>query len=476
MAEIKLPELEENIESGTVTQILVSKDDTVKSGQTVIELETDKAVVEIPSDKDGKITEVLVSKGDEVEVGQSLMKITPSDGGASKEQERSEEKGSRETSKESQPKSASRESGQKESQQADQDRERKEGGEDRQETDKDSGTKEQTDRDRAEKPKEAGEQPQERRGEGTEPMSKASDRREVPLPAAPSVRRRARELGVELAQVSGSGPGGRITMSDVESGERADRETGAHGATNEPRELPDFSQWGKVERRKLGNVRRRTGEHLVYGWTVAPHVTQFDAADITQLEALRHRHAPASEQEGGKLTLTVFLLKAAVGALKSFPDFNASLDSRQQELVVKHYYHVGVAVETDRGLLVPVVRDVDRKNLFELAVEVTQLAAKAREGKLKIEEMRGGNFTVSNSGALGGRGFTPVLNWPEVAILGVSQARTEPVHVEGEFEPRLMLPLALSFDHRVIDGADGVRFLRRIAEALEDPMQMVLRG
>jgi pyruvate dehydrogenase E2 component (dihydrolipoamide acetyltransferase) len=286
-------------------------------------------------------------------------------------------------------------------------------------------------------------------------------------------------LDVDLGQVEGSGPGDRISAADVrqaaESHEAQEADTPGK-PEKAARRLPDFTKWGEVERQPMNAVQRQTASHLTHAWQVAPHVTQFDAADITQLEELRRQHAAEVEEEGGKLTLTVFLVKAVAGALKAFPHFNASLDIDREELVLKRYCHVAVAVETDRGLLVPVVRDVDRKNIFQLAKEMRRLIRLTRRGKLSPGEMHGGNFTISNSGALGGRGFTPVLHWPDVAILGVSQARMEPVWVDDEFKPRLTLPLALSYDHRVINGADGVRFLRLVARVLEDPMQMLLRG
>jgi len=235
--------------------------------------------------------------------------------------------------------------------------------------------------------------------------------------------------------------------------------------------LPDFERWGPVERQPLDGVRRKTAEQMSLAWGVVPHVTQHDLADVTDLEAFRR------QQEGGpKLTVTVFAVKAAAIALRQFPQFNASLDLAGSQLVLKQYYHVGIAVDTDRGLLVPVLRDVDRKTIYELAQELAAVAERARQKKLQVEEMRGGTFTITNLGGIGGTGFSPIVNYPEVAILGLSRSRLQPVVRDGQIVPRLLLPLSLSYDHRVIDGADAARFARRIAELLENPLLMLLHA
>jgi pyruvate dehydrogenase E2 component (dihydrolipoamide acetyltransferase) len=239
--------------------------------------------------------------------------------------------------------------------------------------------------------------------------------------------------------------------------------------------LPDFEKWGAVERQPMSNVRRKTAEHLSQSW-VAPHVTNHDLADITDLEALRKRYGGKAEAAGGKLTMTAIALKVVAGALKVFPQFNASVDMEKDEIVLKKYIHIGVAVDTERGLLVPVIRDVDRKNIVELSVELSVMAEKARNRKLGLEDMQGGSFTITNLGGIGGTAFTPIVNWPEVAILGISRGRKEPVFVDGQFVPRLMLPLSLSYDHRLIDGADAARFLRWLAEAFENPFLLSLEG
>ena len=305
---------------------------------------------------------------------------------------------------------------------------------------------------------------------------------EKPVPAAPSVRRLAREIGIDIAQVQGSGPGGRISGDDVKAFSRqlhTESEAPAAPAGSPPvpsPSLPDFSQWGETERQPMSKVRRITAERLSYSWSTIPHVTQFDRADITDLEGWRKQYGKKAEAAGGKLTPTAIILKVAAAALKIFPQFNASVDMAAGEVIYKKYCHIGVAVDTDRGLLVPVVRDVDQKNIIELAVELTQIAQRARERKLAPEDMQGGCFTISNLGGIGGTGFAPIINPPEVAILGVARGAHEPVFADGEFTPRMMLPLSLSYDHRLIDGADGARFLRWLAQALENPFLIALEG
>lgn len=286
---------------------------------------------------------------------------------------------------------------------------------------------------------------------------------------------------MDINQVPGSGPGGRISIEDVKdyaqrlrSGRDGQPPTGAWPGVI----LPDFTKWGTVERHPMGNVRRTTAERMTQSWVTIPHVTQFDQADITALEQLRKDYDKTVQAAGGKLTVTAIVLKVIAVALKRFPQFNASLDMRTQEVVYKQYYHIGVAVDTDRGLLVPVIRHVDQKNIVQLSVELTQLGERARGRKTTLDETQGGTFTITNLGGLGGTNFTPIINAPEVAILGLARSRMEPVYSAstGQFAPRLMLPLALSYDHRLIDGADGVRFLRWVVEALQQPFVLALEG
>jgi pyruvate dehydrogenase E2 component (dihydrolipoamide acetyltransferase) len=303
-----------------------------------------------------------------------------------------------------------------------------------------------------------------------------------PVPAAPHVRRLAREVGVDIYDVKGTGPGGRISEDDVKAHAKALLFAAATAAAA-PRaghfaqpQLPDFAKWGKIERVSMRGVRRKTAEHLAEAWNTIPHVTQHDRADITELEQLRARFAPKAEEAGGKMTVTAIALKVCAAALKVFPQFNASIDIEKEEIVYKQYINIGVAADTDRGLLVPVIREVEKKNIVELAVELSQLSKKAREKKLTPADMEGGTFTITNLGGIGGVGFTPIVNFPEVAILGLSRSRMEPEWINGKFEPRLILPLSLSYDHRLIDGADAARFLRWISEAFEQPFLLSVQG
>jgi len=312
-------------------------------------------------------------------------------------------------------------------------------------------------------------------------MKHAGDEHRPPVPASPSVRRLAREIGVDIYNVQGTGPNGRISEADVKAFAKSLITTAATGAAapgvaRPAVKLPDFSKWGSIEKVSMRAIRRKTAEHLVEAWTTIPHVTQHDKADITELEELRKKFAPKAELAGGKMTITAIALKVIASALKVFPQFNASIDMSTEEIVYKHYIHLGVAVDTDRGLLVPVIRDVDHKNIVELASELSQLSQKAKNKTLKPEEMEGGTFTITNLGGIGGTYFTPIVNHPEVAILGMSRSRMEPVWVNDKFEPRLMMPLSLSYDHRIIDGADAARFLRWVVEALEQPFLLSVQG
>jgi pyruvate dehydrogenase E2 component (dihydrolipoamide acetyltransferase) len=306
-------------------------------------------------------------------------------------------------------------------------------------------------------------------------------------PAAPSVRRLAREIGVDITQVPGTGPGGRITQDDVKefskrvmnsigTGGQAAAASGAARPAQMGLALPDFAKWGEVERKAMTGIRRKTAEHLSNAWNTIPHVTQFDKADITALEQVRKKYREEVAKAGGNLTVTAVAAKVIASALKVFPQFNASVDAAGEAIVYKKYINVGIAVDTPNGLLVPVLRNVDQKNLIQLSVEIQQLADKAKDRKLSLDDMSGGSMSISNLGGIGGTAFTPIVNWPEVAILGISRGVFEPVWNGKEFEPRQMLPLSLSYDHRLIDGADAIRFLRWVAEALENPFALTLRG
>ncbi len=464
--EFRIPELGENIKSGDLVKILVKVGDTIEVDQPVIELETDKATVEVPSPVSGVIQQINVQEGEKVKVGQLVLTVN----GAG-ETTKSAEKPSMEQKSEQQASSAKRETAKQETE---------ESADTRPAEAKPQETSSKTSAEQAETPHaEAGamETPATPSAAArAEPDGDLEVEGGVPVPAAPSVRRMARELGIDVRQVHGSGPGGRINAEDVTLFAKSiiTGISARPGMAAPP--LPDFSRWGAVERRKMSNVRRSTAEHLSQAWNSIPHVTQHDETDITHLEELRKQFGALAEAGGGKLTVTAVALKVAASALRVFPQFAASVDPAASEVVYKKYCHIGVAVDTDRGLLVPVVRDVDRKNILQLSSELSKLAAKARDKKLGLEEMEGGVFTITNLGGIGGTAFTPIVNLPEVAILGMSRASIKPRYREGKFEPRLMLPLSLSYDHRLIDGADAARFLRWVAEALEQPFLLPLQG
>lgn len=452
--EFKLPELAEGVESGDVLKVLVAVGDKVSADQAVVELETDKATIEVPVPFAGTVQELRVKEGDKVQVGQVLLIVEDSEAA---EAEPEEPKEKAEEPEIEEPEARARKA---------------------EEPEPEAVTPSPPKPEKAEPPKEQPPPPPTPRTGPAQVVAPSKVPAREVLPAAPSVRRIARELGVDITHLEGTGPGGRISMEDVKEHARQlvsaqEARGAAHGGLQTP--LPDFEKWGAVERQAMSSVRRKTAEHLTQSWA-APHVTNHDLADITEMEKLRKQYGPKAEAAGGKLTMTAIALKIAASALKVFPQFNASIDMQRQEVVFKKYVHIGVAVDTDRGLLVPVIRDVDQKNIVELSVELSTMAEKARNRKLGLDEMQGGSFTITNLGGIGGIAFTPVVNWPEVAILGISRSRTEPVLEDGEFAPRLMLPLSLSYDHRLIDGADAARFLRWLAEALENPFLLSLEG
>jgi pyruvate dehydrogenase E2 component (dihydrolipoyllysine-residue acetyltransferase) len=476
-----LPELGENVTAGDVVRVLVSPGDSVAKDQPVLELETDKATIEVPSSVAGTVKDIRVKQGERVKVGQVV--LTLDEGGAAGASKPAAAKASAgEGAKpKPQPAGAPEEGGlsQKAPGQAESAATR--GGEKRaRQEDVQSGRADQPEAQRAESVVES----KPRRGEvvdisrgarAAQPAASAETADPGPAaPAAPSVRRLARELGVDIRRVSGSGPGGRISNEDVQAFVRTAMSGGGGAATAASSALPDFTKWGEVERQPMSNIRRKTAEHLSNAWNQIPHVTQHDKADITAVEELRKKYAAQAEQAGGKLTMTAIALKIAATALQRFPQFNASADMARNEIVYRKSVHVGVAVDTPRGLLVPVIRDVDRKGIIELAVDLANVSEKARGGKLSLEEMQGGGFTITNLGGIGGTSFTPIVNWPEVAILGISRGTIEPVYDGKNFQPRLMLPLSLSYDHRVIDGAAGARFLRWVADAFEQPFVLSL--
>jgi pyruvate dehydrogenase E2 component (dihydrolipoamide acetyltransferase) len=422
-----LPDLGEGLTEAEIVKVLVREGEVVREDAPLLEVETDKAQVEIPSPIGGRVLTVHVQPRQVVKVGEVLVTFADGDDGA---------RGATAPAAAPVPATAA-----------------------------------------------------------PSPGAPAATGRPGPVPAAPATRRLARELAVDLRAVRGTGSGGRVTDEDVRAAAGrpaapeqpvpaaappgAERE--APGAAGRPLAvpgvvppLPRFEQWGPVERQPLSHLRRTIAERMTLAATLIPHVTHFDRADITELDAVLRRNLDAARAQGVTLTLTSFLLKAAALALRAHPQFNASLDAGAGELVLKRYYHLGVAVATDRGLIVPVLRDVDRTPLLDLARALQALAVRGREGKIALEDLRGGTFTVTNIGALGGTGAIPIINYPEVAILGVARAREEPVVRDGQVVPRLLLPLSLTFDHRVADGADGARFAADIVRRLERPDQLLL--
>jgi pyruvate dehydrogenase E2 component (dihydrolipoamide acetyltransferase) len=458
-----LPELGENVAAGDVLRILVKPGDTLAKDQPVLELETDKATIEVPSSVAGQVKEIKVKVGDKVKVGQPILSV---DGGAGKVDEPAAAPAAPpapEAPKAAAPKPPKTPAPPAPAAPP-----------------PDQAAKAAP---REEEDTRSVGQPTQKVvdiNRGARQAAEPSEPDFPVAPAAPSVRRMARELGVDIGQVAGSGPGGRISIDDVKAHTKKMVTTiavaGPTAAAAEP--LPDFTRWGAVDRQPMRAVRRKTAEHLSAAWATIPHVTQHDVADITALEELRKKYAKQVEAAGGNLTVTAIAVKVCAAALKVFPQFNSSIDVAANELIFKKFVNIGIAVDTDRGLLVPVIRDADTKSITQISVELTQLSEKARNRKISLDEMQGGCFSISNLGGIGGTLFTPIVNAPEVAILGISRARMEPIYDKdnSQFVPRLMLPLSLSYDHRVIDGADGIRFLRWVVEAIEQPFVLALQG
>ena len=403
--DIKIPKLSESVTSGTVVKIFVSEGDTVEKGQDLIELETEKATAAIPSPSTGTVTKILVKEGEAVKVGQIILSLS---GGAP---------------------------------------EKKPG---------------------PTKPK-SGTGPL----RGPVPKSVEGEKKVgPPMPsrlgaaAAPSLRKLARQFGVDLAKIPGSAPGGRVTPVDIRAYfEKV--QAGGGAAARQPQALPDFSKWGKIKKEKLTWLRKKISEKMSESWNTVPHVTQFATAEISGLMVNLKKSSADYEKKGAKLTLTGVVLKALIPILKKYPVFNASMDEAAGEIVYKEYYHLGIAVDTEQGLIVPVIRDVDKKNLLQLSKELQELAEKTRQRKISLEELEGGTFTVSNQGGIGGEHFTPIIRTPEVAILGVGRASSKPVVRNQTIETGTILPLALSYDHRLIDGAQAARFITGLVKELE---------
>ncbi|MBI1977294.1 MAG: 2-oxo acid dehydrogenase subunit E2 [Candidatus Omnitrophica bacterium] len=409
--QIKIPFLAEGVESGTVVSILVKEGDQVKKDQTLLELETNKATAPIPSPSTGRITKIQVKEGEEVSVGQTVM--TLEEAGVSGEKPET-----------AQPSTHPQVSSARES--------------------------------------------------VSIPVSDEDytyqSKSGFPPPASPSVRKMALELGIDLTKIRGSERGGRITTKDLKAYLQQLKAQAAPGkGPKGPAPLNiDFSKWGPISKKPISSIRKIIGQKMQESWTTVPHVTQFDEADITSLLGLRKKYVPEYEKWGTRLTVTGIILKAVITLLKKYPIFNASFDQAKGEVIYKAYYHLGVAVDTEQGLLVPVLKDVDRKDLLELSKDVAALSEKARSKKISLEDVQGGTFTISNLGSIGGTYFTPIVNLPEVAILGIGTGVAKPVARAGKVEIRTMLPLSLSYDHRVIDGADGARFIQELVHTLEN--------
>ncbi len=415
--DIKLPNLGEGADSGTVVTLFVKEGDQVAKDQPILELENEKAVATIPSTGAGTVTKVFVKAGDKISVGTRLVSL--SDGGSAPAEP---------VAKAEAPVVAEREFKPIQTPSPEQDPSR---------------------------------------------VALAEPKPGTPVAAAPSIRKAARDLGIDLTRVRGSARGGRIILEDVRSyiqflQRLAVQGKGAAGAPKPPAERIDFSKWGTVETKPLSSLRQVIARRMSENWNAVPHVTQFADADITAINALRKKYAAAYEQKGTRLTLTPFAIKAAVEALKKHPIFNSSLDEASQEIVLKKYYHIGIAVDTEAGLIVPVIRNADTKSLLELSLELEAVAKKAKDRKLNSEELKGGSFTISNQGGIGGAHFTPIVNCPEVAILGLGRGAMKPVVRETTIEPRLLMPIGLSYDHRVIDGGSAARFTVDLVNAFEN--------
>jgi len=475
--DVKLPALGENIDSGGVAKIRVSEGDTVEVDSVLLELETEKALLEMPCPVAGTVTAVKVAEGDTVKVGQVLFEVDTDSQGAAGEPKEKEEKETK--SKEEKPEAKEEKKEKEEPSEEKEEAEGKEEAAEAQATD----TKKEKKEDKPAKKEEAEEKPapakkktedKEEKPEADAEKKEEAQPESIPVPAGPGARKLARELGVDLKQVNGTARGGRITLDDVKAFAKKKMTEPAAGTPAQQVELPDFSQWGEVETEKLKSLRTKIADNMIRAWNAVPLVTQFDEADITDLDVLRKKEAEFVQKKGGKLTITVLVLKALVAALKAHPKFNASVDLNEGVIHYKKYYNIGVAVDTPSGLIVPVIKNVDCKSVVELAVELTEVSERARNRKVSLDELRGGNISVSNLGGIGGTAFTPLVVPPEVAVIGLARGRMQPVWKDGAFQPRLILPFCVSYDHKVIDGADGARFTRTLAEELENYTEMLL--
>lgn len=423
--DVRLPNLGEGADSGSVVSLFVKEGDEIKKGQTLLELENEKAVAPIPSPSDGRVTAIRVKAGDKISVGQVILTLSKAD---------------------AEPPTA-----------APKPESRKQAGQ--------AASESETERATEEPAPAPGSEPE-------APTERVHQKAGFPPPASPTIRKLAKDLGLDLTRVRGSEHGGRIVLQDLRSYIQYLQQAAEPKKKEQPRapaaEPVDFSKWGPVSSKPMSTLRQVISRRMTESWTTIPHVTQFDRADLTTITDLRKKHAPAYEAQGVRLTVTPFILKAVVAVLKKHPLFNASIDEAAQRIVLKEYFHIGLAVDTEAGLLVPVLRDVDTKSMVQLSKDVHELAEKGRERKLSVDDMRGGTFTISNQGGIGSGQFTPIINKPESAILGLGRGAPHPVVQNDKLTSRVFLPLALSYDHRLIDGANAARFMVDLVSALEN--------
>ena len=418
--DVKLPHLGEGADSGTVVNLFVKEGDQIAKDQPILELENEKAVATIPSTAAGTVAKVFVKTGDKISVGQKLLSVTGDAAPAAAKPAEAPKAKAKTAAPEPEP------------------------------------------------------EPEQEEEAAPAESSESLEKSNAAVGASPVIRKLARDLGIDLARVRGSARGGRVTMEDLRAYIQrlqklaAQPKSGGGAAVKPAAESIDFSKWGSVTKKPLSPLRQVIARRMTENWNAIPHVTQFDQADITGLLALRKKYVEAYEKKGARLTVTSFVLKAVAETLKKHPIFNSSLDEVAQEIVFKDYVHIGIAVDTEAGLIVPVLRDADKKDLAQLSKELEELATKARERKVSGEELKGGSFTISNQGGIGGGHFTPIVNKPEVAILGLGKGASLPVVRENKIEPRTMLPMGLSYDHRVIDGGAAARFIVDLVKAIEN--------
>jgi pyruvate dehydrogenase E2 component (dihydrolipoamide acetyltransferase) len=431
--DVRLPNLGEGADSGSVVSVAVKEGDTVSAGQTLIELETGKAVAGIPSPSAGKVTKIAVKAGDKLTVGGVILSLEAAGAGAP----------ATAAPKADAPKAA-------------------------------AAPKAKAKAKAAPAPEPVEEEEEVAEEEEADFDESVAANAGFPPPASPTIRRLAQDLGIDLRRIQGSEEGGRIVMADLKAyiarlkAAAAKPKAAAGKPAPVAAEKVDFSKWGSILKKPMSPLRQAIAKKMTESRTSIPEVTQFDEADITVLNDLRKKHAPAYEKAGTRLTLTSFALKVVANTLKKFPNFNSSLDEAANEIVLKEYVHIGLAVDTEAGLLVPVIRNADKKSILDLSKDVAGFAEKARDRKVSLEEMQGGTFTISNQGGIGGAHFTPVINRPEVAILGLGRGVMKPVVRDGKIEARLMMPIAIAYDHRVIDGGEAARFCVELVKGFEN--------